>query len=153
MTTIAYRDGIIAADSCVTMSDESAGDWKGHCTKLIVFPDMIVGLQGESTPGLVFLDYLRKARGYARMRDALLASGADFEAVVLTRKGLHTYDRWCRPELVTAPFYAVGSGVKAALGALHMGATAKHAVEIACRIDPYSAPPVLSYHVDSLTTK
>jgi len=151
MTTIAYRDGTLAADSCVSMSDESAGDWKAHCIKIYQYPDMIVGLQGESTPGLIFLDWLRAKRGKAKLRDSLVSSMADFEGVVLTRKGLFTYDRWCRPELVTAPFYAVGSGVKAALGALHCGATAEKAVEIACRVDLYSALPVLSFHVDSLT--
>jgi hypothetical protein len=29
------------------------------------------------------------------------------------------------------------------LGAMHMGASALKAVEIACKIDPYSAPPII----------
>lgn len=39
---------------------------------------------------------------------------------------------------VDAPFYAWGSGMPPALAALHMGATAERAVEIAILIDPNS---------------
>lgn len=153
MTTIAYRDGVLAADSCVSMEDEGSGDWHSQCVKLFRFPDMLVALQGESTPGMVFLDMLLERKGSARQRrleERIVASGAAFEAVVLTRKGLFTYDHWCRPEIVTTPFYAVGSGVKAALGAMHAGADAVNAVDIACLIDPYSKPPVMSYRIDQL---
>ena len=150
MTTIAYRDGTIAADSCVSLEDEGSGDWQGRCVKLFKFPDMIVGLQGESTPGMVFLDWLRGGKRNRRLEDRIVASGASFEAVVLTRKGLFTYDHWCRPELCTTEFYAVGSGVKAALGAMHAGASARKAVEIACAIDPYTKPPVMSFYITQL---
>lgn len=37
-----------------------------------------------------------------------------------------------------APFFAIGSGEAFALGALEMGASAVQAVEIACRLDPWT---------------
>ena len=46
------------------------------------------------------------------------------------------------PEKVESTFYAVGSGGKAARAVMHMGGDPIKAVEIACLVDPYSAPPV-----------
>ena len=37
--------------------------------------------------------------------------------------------------------YAIGSGGSFALGALYAGATPEHAMEIACKVSAYSAPP------------
>jgi ATP-dependent protease HslVU (ClpYQ) peptidase subunit len=45
------------------------------------------------------------------------------------------------PELVDTNFFAIGSGGKVALGALHAGATLEEAMEIAHRVDPYTRPP------------
>lgn len=39
-------------------------------------------------------------------------------------------------------FYAIGSGADIALGALHAGAEAQEAVEIACKISAYSSLPL-----------
>jgi len=144
MTTIAYRNGIIAADSRETTSDESAGDYAGKCVKLLRVGDNVVALQGESSPGMAWLHWFREG-----MRDEALAQSIrdaqnDFTAVVLNKRGLWTWDCWLVPQKVTARFYAVGSGTKAALGALHMGASAVQAVRVACKIDPWSAPPIVS---------
>ncbi len=144
MTTICYRNGILAADSRITTSDESAGDYMGKCAKLIRLPDCIVGLQGESSPGVAFLNWYRTGMKDMEMRAHILASGADFTAVVLTKHGLFVWDCWMQPERMCDEFYAVGSGTKAALGALHMGASAVKAVAVACKIDPWSAPPIVS---------
>ena len=38
--------------------------------------------------------------------------------------------------------YACGTGSKAALGAMMAGASARQAVEIACKLDPNSGPPI-----------
>jgi len=144
MTTIAYRNGIIAADSRVTTSDESAGDYAGKCVKLLRVGDNIVALQGDSSPGMAWLHWFGEGMKDDTLRDQIRTSEADFTAVVLNKRGLWTWDSWLIPERVTARFYAVGSGTKAALGALHMGASAVQAVRVACKIDPWSAPPVIS---------
>jgi hypothetical protein len=144
MTTIAFRDGIMAADSCITMSDESAGDYKGHTVKLLECEYGICGLQGDSTPGMAFWHWWRHGMKDDALAERIRASGADFTALTLEKDGLYVWDSWLLPELVTDEFYAIGSGTKAALGALHMGASAVEAVQIACLIDPYTAAPVLS---------
>lgn len=47
-----------------------------------------------------------------------------------------------RPYKVHASFYAIGSGRRLAIGAMAAGASAKEAVEIACRFDTHSRGPV-----------
>jgi ATP-dependent protease HslVU (ClpYQ) peptidase subunit len=147
MTTIAYRDGFMASDSRVTVETEAGGIRHFKCEKLyrVTSPSLgecVVGLAGESAPGLVFLDWLQSEK--PELVDRLIEGGGDFTALVLCRKGLYEYDGWCRGEKVLERFYAIGSGCKAALGAMHMGATARTAVKIACRIDTLSAPRIVT---------
>ncbi|MER8455843.1 hypothetical protein NKH24_06850 [Mesorhizobium sp. M1300] len=52
------------------------------------------------------------------------------------------YDHWRLSARLTAPWFTIGSGKEYAWGALAMGATADQAVEIACRADTCSAPPI-----------
>ena len=146
MTTIAYRDGLLAADSRVTVDSDSGGARMFRCQKLYRVKtsdgtDAVVGLAGGAFDGLAFLDWLVSEDKHPPTR--LLEGGADFTALMLNKHGLFEYDKWCRPDRVLEKFYAVGSGAKAALGALHMGASAEKAVKIACKIDPYSAPPIV----------
>jgi hypothetical protein len=150
MTTIAFRDGVMAADSCISLQTEAGGARKFRCEKLYrkfvknargKTETVIIGLAGESAPGLVFLDW------YGTDKDKptdLIEGGADFTALILTKRGLFEADAYCRPEKILNRFYAVGSGAKAAMGAMHAGATAIGAVKIAARIDPYTAGPFVT---------
>ena len=141
MTTIVYRDGVLASDSQVTAGDAR----KFHCEKLyrveVQGLPAIVGLAGGAFDGLAFLDWLVGEQDAPPQR--LIDGEADFTAVVLNKHGLFEYDKWCRPDKVLERFYAVGSGASAALGAMHMGATAREAVAVACKIDPYSGGPIV----------
>jgi hypothetical protein len=147
MTTIVYRGGIIAADTRATISSEAGGSRLTKCEKLFrkcigkgkTREHVIIGTAGEGFPALLFVDWYGTGK---EPPSQLIDGDADFTCVVLTRHGLYEYDKYCRGEKQIGPFYACGSGAKAALGALYMGANAKRAVEIACLIDPYSAPPI-----------
>jgi hypothetical protein len=150
MTTLAVRDGKIAADSRETIEGEG-GDYCRKCDKLFEVGGgtllrepqrrVVVGLAGESGPGLAFLEWLRTDDPC--LRDNLRSSDVDFTAVVCHSDGrVFEYDKWCIPVEITAPFYACGTGAKVALGAMKAGATAAEAVIIAAEIDPYTALPV-----------
>ena len=151
MTVIAYRDGIMAADSRVSVSTEGGGDRIFKCEKLYRKTikekrrrkfDVIIGLAGESAPGLVFLDWYGSGK---EPPSSLIDGDADFTGLLLRPDGLFEVDKYCRPEKIIQPkFYAVGSGAKAALGAMHMGANAATAVAVACKICPHCAPPVVT---------
>ncbi len=143
MTTIAVRSGIMAADSRVTYESEAAGSRFFRTEKIFRVGKDLIGLAGESEPGLIFLDWYR-AGALLKDRPGVLIDGeADFTAIVLTRKGMFEYGKYCIGERVLEPFYAIGSGCKAALGAMHVGADATRAVKVACKVDTYSALPVV----------
>lgn len=147
MTTIAYRNGIIAADSQTTISGGASGDVKGVCQKLFkkkigkgkAARTVIIATSGESAPGLVFVDWY--GTGGARpetLRDS------DFTCLVLEKDGLYEVDALCRPERVKEPFYAVGSGRKAAMAAMLCGKSAREAVKIAAMLDPYTGGRIVT---------
>lgn len=149
MTTIAIRDGIICADSRTTIATEEGGARVFRCEKLYrcfegTSKEAILATAGESFSSLVFVDWYKTETRPIETVERLVNGEADFTVLALTREGLYEYDKWGRGEKILDKFYAVGSGAKAALGALHMGASAEQAVRIACKIDPYSAPPIVS---------
>lgn len=150
MTTIAYRDGILAADSHATYGGGSAH--KHTCRKLFRKTiienkkkvDVIIATAGDSSPGLVFVDWYGSGKP---IPDTFLHIGGEFLCLVLTPKGLFEFDIYCRGEEVMDDFYAIGSGAPFALGAMAAGKCAYDAVRIAAKYDPYTGGKI---HKESL---
>lgn len=143
MTVIAYRAGVLACDSRITHDSEAGGTRTSKCVKMFRKPGAIVALAGETSPGLVFLDWY----GSGKEPPGILIDGeADFLAMVLTNGGLFEFDKWCRGEPVKLHrgYWAQGCGAKVALGAMYQGATAVQAVAAACAWDPYCGTPIVS---------
>lgn len=149
MTTIAYRAGILAADSQVTYGgDEDAGSRKHRCQKLFrkraFGADVVIATAGEGPPGMLFVDWYGK-----KSKPPAVLAEAEFTCLVLDEDGLWEFDRWCRAEQIAEEFYAIGSGAKVALGAMHHGASAREAVEIAKLVDPYTGGEVKTMELSS----
>jgi hypothetical protein len=149
MTTIAYRDGIIAADSRLTYATVGGGSRKHVCTKLYrkritegrkTF-DVIIATAGEASPSLIFVDWYGSGEP---IPDMLKIQGGDFTCLILRPDGLYEADVYCRPDKILDSFFAVGSGAKEALAAMHCGKSAMQAVGIAARIDPYTGGKIVS---------
>lgn len=146
MTTIAYRSGIIAADSRETWESDAGGASIGSCEKLfrkrVGRREIIIGTAGGSYLGMVFVDWYdgTPKEPPIILRDAHLEE--DFDVLILDRGAVYTANHLCRPIEVTDPFIAIGSGRKAALAAMHCGRSAREAVAIACRVDPFTALPI-----------
>jgi len=138
MTVIAYRAGVLAADSRATYDDTGIT----RCTKIFRKAGDIIGVSGEDDGAMMlFVDWYGTGRAKP---DILVMGEADIGILVLTSKGLLRFDKWCRGERVAGRYYAIGSGAYAAMGAMHAGASARRAVEIACRVDPQCGLPVAS---------
>ena len=145
MTTIAYRAGIIAADSRETWESDVGGVSVGSCEKLfrkrVGKRDVVIGTAGGSYLGMVFVDwYGSNGEVPVILRDAHLDE--DFDVLILDRGKVYTANHLCRPIEVIDSFIAIGSGRKAALAAMHCGRSAREAVAVACKIDPFSALPI-----------
>lgn len=136
MTTIVYRDGVMAADSQVL--DRSAV--VGTVKKLYRRADgAVAGTCGSLEDWAPFMKWFKNPSGF----DAPAAL-FDFEALVALPSGeVLWFGKSGRCTPYTAPFYAIGSGYQAALGALHAGASAERAAEIACLVDVDSGGPII----------
>jgi hypothetical protein len=149
VTTIAYREGILAADSWETHESDQGGTRRHTCTKLFRRTlgegrrarDVIFATAGQTSPGMVFVDWYGSNE---KIPECLLNKDCDFICLILSNKGLFEVDEFCRPVQILEPFYAIGSGAKAALAAMHCGKSAVEAVRIAARIDPYTGGRIVS---------
>jgi ATP-dependent protease HslVU (ClpYQ) peptidase subunit len=136
VTIIAVRDGIIAADSRLSVDGILT-----RCQKLFVVPDGIIGFAGATGPGQELLHWLQnhsctepvKTDEYHR---------ADLGAILLTRKGIYCYDNSLSPDLIEADYFAVGTAAQGAMCAMDMGAGAIQAARIACKHDMNCGPPI-----------
>lgn len=147
MSTIVYRDGIMAADS--------RGYTKGATpigAKLKVWDVAGVGLIGITTfrPGLgeLLVRWMRDGK----QRDQAPGGELAFEMLHVTPGGevFYYHDNLEPSGPIIADYYAVGSGSEYALGAMAMGATAVQAVQAACMHDIWSTGPV--YQAGNVTT-
>ena len=129
MTTVAYRNHVLVSDS-----QQSIG---GH---------IISGVARKlwrSPSGSVFAS-VGSAAKCARLIKGIENGVADYAvfryddgAVIEMSATALIYHASDGPlELDPDHFYAYGSGATAALGAMHMGATAQQAVRIAAKVDP-----------------
>lgn len=161
MTTIAYKAGVIAADSRVTVDTEAGGVRSFDCQKLwrrrIVInkreQEAILATAGEGPSGQLFVDKIGDPDlPLNDLRDTFVQGDADFTILILCEDGLFEVNKWCAYEKIipTNGCYAVGSGTKVAMGAMLAGKNAKAAVEIACILDPHTFGPV---HTMKLTKK
>lgn len=138
MTTIAYRDGYMSADSSCTTDDDSL---QFQCTKIFRKGNALIGLSGEDGPGMIFLEWYGTK---LNKRPQPYSSKEAFEALVATPEGVFRFDRFFTRERVIEPYHAIGSGAACAFVAMDMGATAEEAVRAACRRNPFSRPPIVT---------
>lgn len=145
MTTIAYRDGIMASDSKVTGNEVFVGQAK-KITKITVEEDLpwidrvifrkepkqktyLVGMCGELAGCLHFMDVLFfGAQQSSEISGALLVVDEDGE-IMIYENGRTNGIR------IEGEYAAEGSGFEVALGAMFHGATAVEAVQAAIHHD------------------
>lgn len=145
MTTIAYRDGVIASDSRSTMRSLIDTD---DCKKLFELEDgSVIGMAGDWTAGLVLMERVQATgtgidklpRG--KLKCTAILVKPDKHALMYEDGLWYDLDEW------GYPYFAIGSGLGFALSAMDAGAGAEEAVEICIRRDIYSGGAVQSYHV------
>lgn len=146
MTTIAYRDGIMAADG----KRNDANDVKrGEVKKIHLFDDCIVGVSGDVPSITRFLDWVGSGMPQDNMPEMVSEKG--FTATIVDAGGdVEIWQSDLTPMMQDAPFYASGSGYEIAMGAMAAGASAEEAVEIACEYDAHSGGPVQVVNVGGL---
>jgi hypothetical protein len=154
MTTIAYRNGIMAADSACSDDNQilSLRIQKIHRLK----SGGLFGQAGDDD-NRQLIDLLNDVKTPSKLpsREAITKTFLDFSAILILPKGkvyhvfLHEPDpdqansRWDGGLYeVSDGYFAVGSGAVSALSAMDAGASARDAVLIACKRDFYTRSPV-----------
>lgn len=129
MTTIAYRDGVVAAD---TQATDGHGCTNGRVLKVERRGPFLAAAAGQACLARRFLDWFRSGLvgepepgNDERNADGMIFM-PDGRIVEFSPLGSKT---------VFADFYATGSGMDYALGAMAMGASAEEAVRVAARFD------------------
>lgn len=154
MTTIAYRDGIMACDSAWTYG----GTVDTLTTKIErLSSGALLGMAGQNDGRIlsVMLDKVKTPAGLPSYQ-AIMDVRADLMALLVLPKGkvykiettILAPENW-DPDAsgfglweITGPFAAVGSGGDCALTAMECGKSAFDAVRIACKYDINSRGPV-----------
>lgn len=149
MTTIAYKSGVMACDSCWAANDVQTTS----LTKIVRLPSgALWGSAGEADDRAV-VDLFKNVRSPEKFpsADQLAATKCDMDAILVLKNGqafkvsvdhaeAGRYEAgiWpCNRGLISA-----GSGGELALGAMAAGATAREAVAVACNWDVNSRAPV-----------
>ena len=136
MTTLAYRAGVLAADSLCRV-----GDWNAPYAveKLFRMKDgSVCGVCGNYTEALAFIAWLNDSK--PKEDRPPLASAT---VVQMSATGVIVHEsEGCYP--VKGEFGAWGSGMPVALGTLHMRATAEEAVKVASLVDEGTGGAIVS---------
>ena len=136
MTTIAVRDGKMAADC----GQNGGGIRRGTINKIERINGILVACCGYASEIEEFSAWLKK--GKVDEERPKFDKSEDFSALTLDAKGVNVWNWKCWGQPLEAPFYAMGSGNEIAMGAMGAGASAEQAVKIACELDIYSDLPV-----------
>lgn len=135
MTTLAFRSGTLAADSRTTTGGTIDPGLSKKVRRLA--DGRLVGTTGQSAEALRFVRWLEAGA------DGDAPALHDSRVVIVETDGrifVHEAEGWY--PAAGSDFYAWGSGAAAALGALHVGASAAEAVRAATFVDPSSGGPV-----------
>lgn len=141
MTTIAYRDGVMAADTQMTSSESTR---MGHCTKVWKIKGYLVGFAGTQRLVREAKDFLENnlKSGEPLPRIPFFAQEEKDQStngvwgfVVCPQRGIFRYEERGLPWEVEADYIAVGSGSDYARAAMYCGKDAIDAVAVAMHFD------------------
>ena len=141
MTTIAYKDGIMAGDGQCTWSGTKICKTDKKVFEINLGKrTTLIGMAGDVSHCYEFLDWFKKG-AVLEQKPKFEEDFEDFIALVVKDPGTEkeaivTYmQNSSYPCNVDIPYFAIGSGTEYALGAMYAGASAIEAVECAIMLD------------------
>lgn len=135
MTTVAFRDGVMASDS--RYSETTVGVTRGPklFRRKVGKREVLIGISGADTfAAMLFIDwYCAPSESAHRVLTAL--DGDAFDILIWDGKRLMEANPCCRPCELDEPYYAIGSGAVHAITAMDCGKSAAQAVQMAAKRD------------------
>ena len=133
MTTICYREGILAGDGRETIIEDRESSMVDNDTSVKVFrleDGRLFGASKTSESCFRLHESLVKGFGPPKLED--------INAILVDLKGRMFFFEGIIWQPVKKPYFAIGSGARFALPAMDAGANAVQAVKIGIKRDPYS---------------
>jgi ATP-dependent HslUV protease subunit HslV len=131
VTTIAWRDGILACDKQGTWDNQ-----KGRASfKAIVTDDKVYALTGSLTQGLRFIEDLQNEIDPKKRTKLKGTVVIEFDRIT---GNILLWESRRIPLPIEDKYWAEGSGGQFAVGAMGAGASAEEAVKIAAKHDCYT---------------
>lgn len=151
MTTIAYKDGVLAADTRAT----GACGIKSRFTKIYrltskvdpVRGPVLLGLTGDIYMAMRFKDWM-EAGGVPTLHDWIDGDQTECDALIVHKSGLYSGSQLCRIVPNDEPYWAEGSGAHYAMAAMYCGKSAIEAVRVAAHFDSYTGGRIVSEVLD-----
>ena|SRR5687768_13962526 len=140
MTTITFREGIMAADSRMTLG----GAVIGNVVKIVRRDD---GALCGGCGRLAWLQAFHEWFLNGEQDDLPDVDEDSMGLIARPKKPLQAFEEAGTYEWKT-PYFAMGSGRRFALGAMYAGASAQEAVKAAIKFDIYSGGKVISLSHD-----
>ncbi len=146
MTTLAYRDGALAADHSVSVGDTI---FISNAPKVVRREGGdLAGASGSLVYNNEFLQWF--SSGEKGQRPTGLKNDHSLDRGIIIRakdRSIEIYEESSLAARIETAYYACGSGIDIALGALHHGATAEEAVQAAVAHNAYTRLPItVVYH-------
>jgi len=135
MTTIAYRNGVLAVDGQATRSniivELDARKW--HKCK----DGTIIAFTGDLQKFHPFIDWVENGRDHANKPNMAFGDDESCQGIVVTEHAVYEYDK-DGFSIIHDEFAAWGSGAPFALTAMVLGYGAVDAVKVASKLDIYT---------------
>ncbi|MDE4297112.1 hypothetical protein PXK56_18145 [Phaeobacter gallaeciensis] len=142
MTTIVYRDGVLAADTRAYSGNPTP---IGSKQKIHMLADGSIAGVSTTKPGIseAFIAWLNDGGDLGDTER--LGSDLDLQALVVKQDGsvFYYHDSVVPSGPLYGQYFAIGSGDQYALGALSCGATADGAVAAASQHDPWTGGEIM----------
>lgn len=152
MTTIAFKDGIMAADTQITIQGDGFGALKAHAAKKIAKDSegVLYGICGTYAQCTKVIEALkRQAKTGGAVPLPVPTRDDDFEILIAYPDGrLRSLIPQGEILLDDAKYYAIGSGASVAMGAMFAGASARVAVLAAIEHSEGTGGKVEQLHFD-----
>ena len=144
MTTVAFKDGVMAADS--RGIDHAIGIVRIQklFRKKIKGKEHLFGLAGHWEAGLLFMDWFSSRDAALFERLLKLPEASDFDVIIWDGKHLLCADTLMRLTECNEEYYAIGSGAPHAITAMDCGKSARQAVQLAMKRDSSTGGRVVS---------
>lgn len=151
MTTWAYRDGILAADTQTTSGNIRAGT----VAKIRRAGPFLIAISGALSLCEAWASWVCSGMDPEREPERVFGHGSGNESeraygTIFLGGEAYVFFEPSGSHICYAPFTADGSGRELAIGAMEMGATAVEAVQVAAKHDIATGGPIQVYSMDKV---